>query len=137
MSRSRWVKFCKNQSGCPNDENRRSRKLSESIGTRFDCALVKMVLHENNPSARKEIIDGIKEISTCAIIADWVYPLPGGFTGFLSNAIEFIAGREHYRNFKEWCSIGGLDGFLNMHDLKVIDEQYYTNNTGKIVMVNW
>jgi len=111
--------------------------LTDEFVDKFDFALIKMVLHENEPHVRDLILQNIIGVASQAIIADWVYPLPGGLTGFVSNAIEFIAGREHFRNFRQWCSTGGIMGFVESKGLQVLEYKDYSSRTGRIVRVGW
>ncbi len=111
--------------------------LSGIFDRKFDCTIAKMVLHETSPEIRNRMIADIKRISSYAILTDWVYPQPGGLSGFITRVIEYRAGQEHYRNFLNWCSLGGLDGFVKMHHLKVIREKIFENGTGKILKVTW
>jgi SAM-dependent methyltransferase len=111
--------------------------LPEIFHRKFDCAIAKMVLHETGPEIRNRMIADIKKISNYAILTDWVYPQPGGLSGLITRVIEYTAGQEHYQNFLSWCSLGGLDGFVKMHHLKVLREKIFKNGTGKILKVTW
>ncbi len=103
----------------------------------FDGAIAKMVLHETSQNIRDQIMVNIKEISNYAILTDWVHPQPKGIHGYITRIIEYTAGKEHYTNFLHWCSIGGIDGFIKMHQLKIVREKPFKDNTGKIVKVIW
>lgn len=115
----------------------KNTNLSEIFDQEFDCAIAKMVLHETCPEIRNRMMEDIKKISKYAILTDWIYPQPGGIPGFITRVIEYTAGKEHYRNFLNWCSLGGLDGFVHSHRLNVIREKKFKNGTGKILKVNW
>lgn len=111
--------------------------LSKIFENEFDGAIAKMVLHEVSPEIRDRMIEDIRKISRYAILTDWIFPQPGGFSGFLTQVIELTAGKEHYRNFLDWCNLGGLDGFVKLHHLKVEREKIFKNGTGKILKVTW
>jgi SAM-dependent methyltransferase len=124
----------------PNVEFRlieKNKDLSYLFDHPYDCAIAKMVLHETSPEIRNKMIENIKNISRYAILTDYVYPLPGGITGVITRLIEFAAGKEHYRNFLNWCNQGGLDGFVTHHGLMVLEEKIFKNGIGKIVKVTW
>ena len=70
------------------------------------------------------------------IIVDWVTPQPR-YAGINTFIAEISALREHFMNFRQWQKKGGLDGFLERHRLKVVQEEMFINKTGKIVRVNW
>ena len=59
-------------------------------------------------------------------MGDYLVPRPKGFGSIVSEAIEFIAGREHYRNFKSYVANGGIYYLADKAGLKVINE--ITNN---------
>jgi len=111
--------------------------LADLFDSTFDGAIAKMVLHETNQTIRDQIIHTFKKISNYAILTDWVHPQPKGIHGYITRIIEYTAGKEHYHNFLNWCSIGGLDGFIKMHQLKTIQEKPFKDGTGKIVKVTW
>jgi len=115
----------------------RNADLSAIFDQPFDCAIAKMVLHETRPEIRNRLIENIKKISGYAILTDWIYPQPGGIPGIMTKMIEYTAGKEHYRNFLNWCSLGGLDGFLETHRFKIVAEKLFKNSTGKIAKVTW
>ena len=56
------------------------------------------------------------------IVGDYLVPRPKGFGSYFSEAIEFIAGRVHYRNFKSYLANGGIYYLADKAGLKVIDE---------------
>ncbi len=111
--------------------------LSALFDLEFDVTIAKMVLHETSPEIRHRLMDEIKQISKYAILTDWISPQPGGIPGFITRVIEYTAGKEHYRNFLNWCSSGGLDGFVASHRLHVVREKIFKNGTGKILKVTW
>jgi hypothetical protein len=44
------------------------------------------------------------------------------YDGFISKTIEFLAGREHYRNYKTYMAKGGIQYLANAAGLKIITE---------------
>ncbi|MBW1839087.1 MAG: hypothetical protein JRI49_04050 [Deltaproteobacteria bacterium] len=85
---------------------------------------------------RESSINAAKIISHEMIIVDWVAPQPK-YSGISTLIAEVSALKKHFMNFKHWQTIGGLDGFLDKHGLKIVQEEMFKNNTGKIVRVNW
>jgi len=61
----------------------------------------------------------------------------GKKTSFISKwliySIERIAGKEHYRNFKSYINLGGLDGLLKDIKFDTIEKHYFGN--GGVVLV--
>ena len=135
-----YAEKLKKKGNYDNVEFRLTGKNAELAGLfngKFDCAIIKMVLHENDNNNRQRIMDNVKKVSHSAIIVDWDYGQSWSFFRFATRIIEFMAGREHYRNYLDWCSLGGLSGFIEKQKLKVIMGEKYKNNTGKIVKVSW
>ena len=50
------------------------------------------------------------------------YHEPKGFESLITESIEFIAGREHYRNFKNYLGNGGLYYLRNKTGLSIVNE---------------
>lgn len=111
-------------------------ELKEYLNSEFDYVILKMVLHEADPGLRDDIVNQLRGIANYGIIADFVYPQPSGFAGIKTFIIESIAGREHYKNFRDWCSHGAIDDFLKKHSLEVISEKMFIDGSGKVVLVS-
>ena len=114
----------------------RCKNLSDVFDGKFDYSILKMVLHEMPNEERESSINAAKLISHEMIIVDWVAPQPK-YSGISTLIAEVSALKKHFMNFKHWQTIGGLDGFLDKHGLKIVQEEMFKNNTGKIVRVNW
>lgn len=56
------------------------------------------------------------------IIGEYLIPRPEGFAGFLSKAIEFIAGTEHFRIYKSYILNGGIYNLAKQAGLKITTE---------------
>lgn len=99
--------------------------LSEITGNgniRFDVAILTYVIHEINSEERVNLLVDIAQVSDKIIVGDYLVPRPKGFGSYFSEAIEFIAGRVHYRNFKSYVAEGGIYYLADKAGLKVIDE---------------
>ncbi len=99
--------------------------ISEVINSgniKFDYAILTYVIHEVNEDERINMIKEISLIADKIIIGDYVVPRPDGIEGLLSETIEFIAGTEHYRNYKSYIANGGIDYLVNKAGLKIINE---------------
>ena len=92
----------------------------------FDFAILTYVIHEINEEERVNLLKDIALVSDKIIVGDYLVPRPKGFGSNVSEAIEFIAGREHYRNFKSYVANGGIYYLADKAGLKVINE--ITNN---------
>ena len=56
------------------------------------------------------------------IIADYLIPQRTDFWKNSTNFVEFVAGREHFRNFKSFESLGGLHNLALQAGLTVENE---------------
>jgi ubiquinone/menaquinone biosynthesis C-methylase UbiE len=99
--------------------------LSEIISNRnvhFDYAILTYVIHEVNEEEREDILRDVARIADKIIVGDYLVPRTKGFGSYFSETIEFIAGTEHYQNFKSYVASGGIYYLANKAGLKVIDE---------------
>jgi SAM-dependent methyltransferase len=110
----------------PNDKiSFRHQTLSEIIGegqSHFDYAIMTFVIHEVNEEERINLLTEISQVADKIIIGDYLVPRPKGFGSFVSEVIEFIAGSEHYRNFKTYVANGGIYYLAEKAGLKVVKE---------------
>jgi len=52
----------------------------------------------------------------------YLVPRSKGISHYLTEIIEFVAGRDHYRNFKAYISNGGINYLATKAGLKIIYE---------------
>ena len=123
----------------PNDQIIfRHRNLSEILNegqTHFDYAVLTYVIHEVNEEERINLLHEIAQVADKIIIGDYFVPKPGGFDGYFSEAIEFIAGAEHYRNYKSYMANGGITYLANKAGLKIISEIKNQASTSQIAIL--
>jgi SAM-dependent methyltransferase len=99
--------------------------LSKIINERqvhFDYAVLTYVIHEVDETERVDLLTEIASVADKIIIGDYLVPRPKGFGGFLSELIEFIAGADHYRNYKSYLANGGIYYLAGKTGLKIINE---------------
>jgi len=89
---------------------------------RFDYAVLTYVIHEVNEEERISLLNEIASVADKIIIGDYLVPRPKGFWSNLAEVIEFIAGAEHYRNFKSYVANGGITYLANKAGLNVSNE---------------
>lgn len=85
----------------------------------FDVAIMSLALHQFDPALYDPILNEMKRISKSIILVDYNVPLPQNVSGRGSRVAEFFAGREHFRNFKKYVGMGGLEEILPKHNLKI------------------
>ena len=102
----------------------------------FDYVSVSFALHEKERMARDKIIAEMKRVvkkEGSLIFLDFQVPLPKNRWLYLIKAIEFIAGRDHYRYFKDYIEQGGLDEILERNRLTEEKRDYL--NDGLITII--
>lgn len=98
------------------------REIISDVNVHFDYAVLTYVIHEVNEDERLDILTEVSGVADKIIIGDYIVPGIKGLGGFLSELIEFIAGKEHYRNYKSYMANGGIYYLADKAGLKVIDE---------------
>jgi SAM-dependent methyltransferase len=101
----------------------------------FDYAIAMFCLHEMDPNKRELSVRQCLHLATEMIIADYRAAFPKGIVGTANNALEAIAGRRHYQNFKDWQASGGIDGMVERMCLEIIESREWNDKTGKTVIV--
>lgn len=85
----------------------------------FDAAVTSMAVHQFSEPLAVQILKEMKRISSKVIIADYNCPLPAGFSGTLAYTIERLAKGDHYRNFMNYLSRGGMKWFTDSAGLSI------------------
>lgn len=85
----------------------------------FDIAIMSLALHQFSHELHAPILNEMKRVARKIIIVDYAVPLPKNYTGFGSRVAEFLAGKEHNRNFKSFYKLGGLNEILKSNNLKI------------------
>lgn len=93
--------------------------LSEFAENEFDVAIMSLALHQFTPELYTPILSEMKRISQRIVIVDYAVPLPKNLAGTGSKIIEFLAGKEHNRCFKEYYKAGGLNLILEENGLTI------------------
>ena len=112
--------------------------LSEIINEgkiHFDFAILTYVIHEVDEEERLDLLNEIARIADTIIIGDYLVPKPKGFGSYFSEIIEFIAGAEHYRNYKSYVANGGIQYLANKAGLKIVNEISNQPLTNHIVIL--
>ncbi|MEJ2495867.1 MAG: class I SAM-dependent methyltransferase [Ignavibacteriaceae bacterium] len=102
----------------------------------FDYAVLTYVIHEVNPEERILLLKEISKIADKIIIGDYLVPQPKGFWKLLNEAVEFAAGSEHYRNYKNFVSDGGITGIAGTAGLKIAKEIKNRPQTSHLVILS-
>jgi ubiquinone/menaquinone biosynthesis C-methylase UbiE len=102
----------------------------------FDHASISMGLHEKEGASRDRIVSEMRRVvkkdGTLAIV-DYRVPYPGDGYGRAVRLLERMAGRDHFRCFREFILDGGLDSLLSRRQLQEEKREYL--KTMPMVMV--
>jgi ubiquinone/menaquinone biosynthesis C-methylase UbiE len=93
--------------------------LSRFEANSFDVAIMSLALHQFDPLLHSTILSEMKRVAKRIIIVDYAVPLPKNYAGVVSRVAEFLAGKEHNHNFKQYNQLGGLDKILPEKGLKI------------------
>jgi ubiquinone/menaquinone biosynthesis C-methylase UbiE len=91
----------------------------------FDIVSVSLALHEIESSERNRVVSEMKRVvkkKGVLVFSDFAVPLPGNLVAYLIKAIEFIAGRDNHRCFRDYMAQNGLKGLLEENHLVVQKE---------------
>lgn len=88
----------------------------------YDFAILSYVIHEISEIKRENILKILSLYAEKIIVIDYLSPHPKNFAGLINRAVEFLAGKEHNRNFKSYLRNGGLIGLSKITELEIIDE---------------
>ena len=93
--------------------------LSRFETSSFDIAIMSMALHQFDSVLHTNILGEMKRVANQIIIVDYAVPLPKNYAGIGSRIAEFLAGKEHNRNFKQYYQLGGLNKILPENNLTI------------------
>jgi len=110
-------------------------ELKNNLNKKFDYAITTYVLHEMPPADRVKVLKEMKQVANKIIIGDYITPTPKTLWGKLNVVVEFLAGSDHYNNFKLYVNSGGLLNLINEADLKLVKEIKNKPQTAHLVMV--
>jgi ubiquinone/menaquinone biosynthesis C-methylase UbiE len=102
----------------------------------FDYASISLALHEKDRNVRDSVISEMKRVvkkSGALIFIDFQVPLPKNLFACFIRSIEFVAGREHHRYFKDYIEQGGLDEILKKNRLTAEKRDFLNNGLITIV----
>jgi demethylmenaquinone methyltransferase/2-methoxy-6-polyprenyl-1,4-benzoquinol methylase len=92
----------------------------------FDAVIMSMTLHEMRATIRSAVLKECSRVlkkSGRFLVIEYhpgPYRFPAGiYSKILSYGIEFAAGREHFRNYRNFLAGGGLPGLIAEHRLKI------------------
>ena len=117
-------------------ENGTLNQLLSEREEHFDYAVSTYVLHEINENERADFLENISLIAEKIIIGDYLYPDKAGLLNAFNRVVEFAAGRNHYKNYRNFMAKGGIKKFASEAGLKVIAENKDQPSTSHLVVLS-
>lgn len=102
----------------------------------FGFASISLALHEKDRNLRNRIISEMKRVvknEGFLIFIDFKTPLSQNIYSYLVRLIEYYAGKNHYKCFKDYVLQGGLPILLAKNKLKQEKTDYLLNNLITII----
>lgn len=101
----------------------------------YDYAVLSFVIHEIKEKHREKLLLTLSEKANHVIVIDYLFPRPFAFWTFLNEAVEFFAGRDHYRNYKTYLTNKGIKGLAEKTGLHIVNEIRNNPTTSNIVVL--
>ncbi len=105
----------------------------------FDVAMVSMALHETGWEQAQRILMEIHRIlkpSGRLIVVDYLLtPTTGLPARAVINAIEYMAGQRHFRNFRRYNREGGLEELIDPHRFIPIEDRFHGQHSVVVRML--
>ncbi len=101
---------------------------------RFDYAVITYVIHEIPVNERNSFLNTIHDIANKIIIGDYLVPRVRGTWNLLNEAVEFAAGRDHYKNFRLFVYNGGITSLIKENNFEIEKEIKNRPLTSHIVL---
>jgi 2-polyprenyl-3-methyl-5-hydroxy-6-metoxy-1,4-benzoquinol methylase len=93
--------------------------LSRFNDNSYDAAVTSMSMHQFDRVVAVKVLTEMKRVARRIIIADYNCPMVPGAGATLARTIEFLAGGDHYSNFRIYMKHGGIKGLANEAGLKI------------------
>jgi SAM-dependent methyltransferase len=102
----------------------------------YDYSVLSYVIHEIDEPDRVPLLKILSEYTDAIIIIDYLAPRPKGFANLINGIVEFVAGKEHYKNFKSYVFNGGIHGLAEKSGLNIIEEVQDSPKTAHIAVLS-
>ena len=103
---------------------------------RYDYSVLSYVIHEIDEPDRVPLLKLLAEYTDKIIIIDYLVPRPMGFANLINGIVEFIAGKEHYKNFKSYVLKGGIQDLAEESGLMINEEVIDSPKTVHIAVLS-
>lgn len=110
-------------------------ELKNNNKNKFDYAVITYVIHEMPEQERVNVLKNMRSVADKIIIGDYLTPTPKTLWGKINVVVEFLAGSDHYNNFKNFVKNGGLLSLADQSGMQVIKEIKNSPQTAHLVVV--
>lgn len=93
--------------------------LSRFTDNSFDVAVTSMSTHQFDRAVAVKVLSEMRRVARRIIVADYNCPMVPGAAATLARTIEFLAGGDHYRNFRTYMNHGGIKSLAKEAGLKI------------------
>jgi ubiquinone/menaquinone biosynthesis C-methylase UbiE len=97
--------------------------LSDYPDKSFDVAVSSLAMHQFESGTGVRVLREIKRVARRIIIADYNCPMRPGPAAWLAYLIEYIAGGDHYRNFRQYMTDAGLNKLASEAGLSISSQE--------------
>ena len=109
--------------------------ISKKLSARVDYSILTYVIHEMPEEERIYLLKDLKSISDKIIVGDYLVPTPKSFWGSINIIVEYLAGSDHFNNFKNYVKNGGINYLAKEANLKIIREVKNKPQTAHLVVL--
>ncbi len=102
----------------------------------FDCASISLGLHEMERDERNRAVSEMKRVvkkEGVLMLIDFQVPLPKNSIAYLIRTVEFIAGRDNHKCFRDYLAQGGLKQILKEAQLTPQEEALLMSGNMQVI----
>ncbi len=113
-----------------------ANKIYNLTEEKFDYAIFSLSLHEMDSNSRSKSLQEVKKVTDKIVAYDYIVQKKTLIKGLMNSIIEFIAGKDHYLNYKSFIDEKGIFGLLEKNGFKIekfiIDKKVYAAVKAKV-----
>ena len=83
-------------------------EIKSHFPEKFDYSAISYVIHEMPYEMRLTVLKAMSEISNTIIIGDYFVPQPKNKRGISNRIAEFLAGTDHFNNYRNFTKHNGI-----------------------------
>jgi len=111
-------------------------EIKSHFPEKFDYSAISYVIHEMPYEMRLTVLKAMSEISNTIIIGDYFVPQPKNKRGISNRIAEFLAGTDHFNNYRNFTKHNGIYGLVETLGMLIVQEKIGVHGTSHIVRIN-